>query len=1224
MRCPRRRRTAAALCLAAAALPHPASAVAAVDPQEALGTLHDAIPGDLGAALRAYLMAEARTAVGDHVGAAAGYREALRAAFAEPDAIGRDVALASILQLRRGLQIHPRAWTIPAVDPADRVPVPDPGWLPVVFEIHELRGDLRYIEADVEGARGAAAERGCLLEWIGIGPEGPTALDHWRRSAPPGWLLHPPAWGPPADHPARPERIWRPRVHVCNLTLGKQGESRPGVLRISTVVEAPEGMLAAALRVMTLNPFLVLVDGTEVVHVDRFREPAGAVNDFHLSMPPGRHRLDIQFASPSGRPTVSVAMLGIGADGKPVALPQSSDLSVETPPAFTGTARRIDPPAGEGWGALAAIDVAHISGRTETAARAVERLAASDFGRDNPLVLLRAARIVLSDPTLTQTEGRMRSAGYLDRLGPPAEGLVTPRLLRAGWALEDADLDDAIDILQEAAAAFPDEPEVLRRLARAFIDRGWVEEARRTIDSLGAVAEGSCLPEEMALALAYEVGRYEEIVRAADAVVACLPSSFAKLGALRMMQRWDEAIEEAERLAPLHSDPDHAEWTVLGLRLQRGDTDGMEEVLRARLARNPRDAAALAALADLLARDGRTGEAIRLHDELLARTGEAANAGALRTVSALLGVDPFSALRIDARQAIAAYEARRPPREPPSTQVLDQTVSRIFPDGSIRTVTHTVLKLSSQEAIDAHGQAGGGAGGGLVLARTIAPDGSITDAVGIARGAATSFPNLSPGCYVDMLSVRHAEAAPTLQGGTDHWRFYFRGQNEAMARSELVLVAPSDYPLDVSPRADPPDPVVAAAAGLSVRRWTAFDEPPIHPEPMAVSADAYVPSVRAARGFTWARSLASLADNLYAGEYLPIEAAQFARARCAGLRGRECARALYDWLLDTIEQGGFGDSLAATFQRKAGSRSRLMHAMLGAAGIDADLLLATSIDRDRTPSEIAEPSRYYHPVLFAAGTWFTVEHDEAPFGFLPPEIRGMPAVRLYPRVEGVHETILPDAAPGHDGLAATFDLDVDAATGEVKASGEMSLRGAPAADVREALLRRSPADRENDLTTAFVSPTFPGADVEEVSIDGLDDREAPLVIRFAARVPGFAARRGDRLILPPLVPQRLSGGYAPLPVVEHPALAFPPAAIDVRATIRAPGYAAGPHPGASVDRSGVRFSQAFERTDSGVSVRRNLSVSMARIEPPDYPAFADAIRRAESLWNVPLELRREP
>jgi len=61
--------------------------------------------------------------------------------------------------------------------------------------------------------------------------------------------------------------------------------------------------------------------------------------------------------------------------------------------------------------------------------------------------------------------------------------------------------------------------------------------------------------------------------------------------------------------------------------------------------------------------------------------------------------------------------------------------------------------------------------------------------------------------------------------------------------------------------------------------------------------------------------------------------------------------------------------------------------------------------------------------------------------------------------------------------------------------------------------------------------------------------------------------------------------------------------------------------GAGVDTAGVLFEQQSDDESDGGTLHRVLSIQRARLEPDEYPPFAQAVRRAENLWNMPIELR---
>jgi tetratricopeptide (TPR) repeat protein len=736
---------------------------------EAYEALLARLPAETEACLRTYARSRIAAGTGRQEESVLAVREALEQALAEPTELSRLVALAAIYQLRSVTGWAPRGWVEPATELLDRVPLRDAPWLVVRQQLLLLDAELKIDRVDRTGADAAAADRGCLLDWTGTGPEGPTGTWDWWRDPPDGHLLHPAAWGEAQNRPSRPERSWKPESYLCRLTLGLRDEHRPGVHRIAAVVDVPEGLRTAVLHVDAGDPFLVRIDGTVVARNDPARQATGNTFDWELAAPAGRHRLELQVGASWGRPMISVALLGLDADGRPVPLRASADLSIETPPAFLGTVRELRLPLSAEWPtALPILDLLEAQGREESAARLAELLADAPEAVDEPLLQLRAAFAALRDPMMALPEARRRATSRFDALGPLAEGLVAVHSTRALWALQDGDLDDAIELLRTALERFPGDPELLQQLQGAYSQRGWTEESRRTVEAIEAALPESCAVRRMRLSLAYDIGDSTEIDRALEEYVACKPTAFERMNRRELQWRWDEALAEIDRLEPIYDDPDAPELARAMLRLQQGNTEGLEALVRERLAEEPTNGGWVEMLAAVLLREGRTDEARTLWLEHADRTG---SSGALEQAAALDDIDPHASLFIPAALAIASYEAHRGEQEAPATQILDHTVSRVHDDGTITMLTHTILKLSSQEAIERYGQSGGG---GNLVSRTIAPDGSATNVLNIAEAGVGSFPNLTPGCYIETFATRVDEPSPLLQGGTDHWRFYFQ------------------------------------------------------------------------------------------------------------------------------------------------------------------------------------------------------------------------------------------------------------------------------------------------------------------------------------------------------------------------------------------------------------------------------------------------------------------
>ena len=76
-----------------------------------------------------------------------------------------------------------------------------------------------------------------------------------------------------------------------------------------------------------------------------------------------------------------------------------------------------------------------------------------------------------------------------------------------------------------------------------------------------------------------------------------------------------------------------------------------------------------------------------------------------------LGVPlPLDGFRVDGRAIIRAFEAAAARYTAPAVMVLDRAVMRIFPGGTVMTLTHQIVRVDSKDAVDKLGRGRGAAG----------------------------------------------------------------------------------------------------------------------------------------------------------------------------------------------------------------------------------------------------------------------------------------------------------------------------------------------------------------------------------------------------------------------------------------------------------------------------------------------------------------------------------
>ena len=125
--------------------------------------------------------------------------------------------------------------------------------------------------------------------------------------------------------------------------------------------------------------------------------------------------------------------------------------------------------------------------------------------------------------------------------------------------------------------------------------------------------------------------------------------------------------------------------------------DALAEMARL-VARDPNDPQRRLRLADAQAAAGQATAARETIAALLAARPEVPE---VHRAARALGVPlPLDGFRVDGRAIIRAFEAAAVRYTAPAVMVLDRAVMRIFPDGTVMTLTHQIVRVDSKDAVD--------------------------------------------------------------------------------------------------------------------------------------------------------------------------------------------------------------------------------------------------------------------------------------------------------------------------------------------------------------------------------------------------------------------------------------------------------------------------------------------------------------------------------------------
>lgn len=1159
-----------------------------------------------------------RSQRGDFEGALVEYLAAVRAARDGDDPLGPTVAEAvvpKILALRGDV----RDLDAPFRALVDEV-IERPGNLGAAARVALVENAVRWARerGDRELTARWVTAAGCATEWTVAGPFGPLPMLRFDDRFGPeetGALAAAYDLGPGRGT----QRTYAVRARGCAANLGR-GVTWTGVLYASTDLRL-ERETDAVIHVESPNAFAVLVDGVTVATVDPRSRAVGTVVNVPVHLVEGAHTLRVKVASSYHSPLVIAAVTD--REGRPVARFSPPSVSANpVPPAVS----EVTPSAADDAYSPEARPPAEPFARYLTAELAFSRkhpVAARELLRPlatapspTAVSLIAWGSVALADPFVPPAQARDRARHAFETAATLDEAAFYPRLQLARLLWDDERADEALAMLRETARRFEDNPEVTSELADRLMQRNWDGEARALLTRARERLPATCWPSRMLLSLAQR--RDDGVVEAtlADETHRCDALSDAAAATLSRLRRWGEAETEYLRLVADDPEGRGLRRSLVELARARGDHPEAARRALALLADMPEDDALRADLVDLLVARGDTPEARAVLDRELARSP--AELATLYRMRALLARrDDLEPWRLDGRRVLADFEASGREYDGAAVLVLDYTVRRAYADGSALELTHNVVRVQSQEAVEEYGEFSPPQGASLYRVRTLKADGRVLEPDVVAGKESLSLPDLRPGDAVEFEYVRALSPADLAPGGFLGERFYFRGFDVPYDRSEYVVVTPPAMDLVVDPRGPAPTHERTDRHGLVEHRWVARQSHRMTPEPRSITGREFIPSVAVGVSATWEHFVDALRERILDMDVADPESVRLAAEITRGARtATEKLHRVHAWVLDHIEQQGAGtpfDQSARMVASRQGHRTRVLRYLLGLVGVPCDIALVRQGSGDATPSALADDDTYQSIMLRVqteeGPRWVTAADHNAPVGYLPPALAGAEALML---TAGVPRVRLPALDLEQHGRTLTVQLALSS-DGSGRAVVEERLRGYAATGAREAVRSMDAANRERQFE-AYVGRMVAGASLEALDVSGVEDREADMVLRYTFRAPNMATPTGTQLAFEGLFQAEASRVYADTRERSVAMWNGDPvrATLDLTVTLPTGARVEELPPNAEGRAPGLGWSVRSERTREGFHLTRRVEIPTGRVTPADYGAFAEQARALDT------------
>jgi hypothetical protein len=655
---------------------------------------------------------------------------------------------------------------------------------------------------------------------------------------------------------------------------------------------------------------------------------------------------------------------------------------------------------------------------------------------------------------------------------------------------------------------------------------------------------------------------------------------------------------------------------IADVLMRSGDPSAAATQLEKALAKNPEDVAARFRIADHAYAKGDTTALRRaLAEALQAGAKGSVIREAVEIVEGATLLEPY---RKDGRKVIREFEAwekKGKHMDGNAARVLDYAAVWVHSDGSSEMLEHEILRMQSQEAIGKEAEQK--PPDGLVLRlRVIKPDGSVLEPEAVSGKPTLTMPHLEVGDY---LEIEHITATASEGGKGKRYRgphWFFREADKGYWRSEFVVVTPKDRPVEIETVGTVSPPKVAEQGTFVERRWRVDESPPAPEEPDAPSAREFLPSVRVGWGIDLENTLVRYVDA--ASEETPLDP----RLRRAALeivkgiapaRKDERTRAVYKFLAENVQDAQESDPRRVITGR-AGSRQAAFFYLMRLLGIRAELALVKSRIAMPPVGKMSEVEIYDNLVsrieAESGARWLTVRDKFAPFGYVPAELRGQPAIRL---VAGTPRDTTPELGAS-DGvlIEGKAYLKED---GSATVDLTQSYQGRMGIGLRAVFERVPEGQHKRLVETQMLASKLPGARLRELSIENREELAAPLVIRTKADVPSLARSVGQKLLLKSVFPMSIAQ-IASLAERQTPLLLGASTHVELKFQVIVPTTMRLPPslPGANL-RDGDRSVVVKDAVDgNAITLARIVDIPAGRVQPgAEYAKFVAFTQAADQV-----------
>ena len=813
----------------------------------------------------------------------------------------------------------------------------------------------------------------------------------------------------------------------------------------------------------------------------------------------------------------------------------------------------------------------------------------------------------------------------------------------AEFAFQDEKHTEGMLLLERALAAHPDDLETRLRLVDALLSKGWLEDAEREL-ALARERSPDLVP--VVLAEARLLARREQVPAARQAEERLWRLDGSQSWTLtRALERAQEAGDAARVQAALERLLALDVWgpeDVARRRIEAARALGAREAelagLRELVAVRPGDPEPRLALARRLVAEAEVAPAVReeavgLLDEVLASAPGHHEARRLRL--ALRG-EEGEGWWTEWEPDLERLQREAPGREHWSRSgtvcLFDQTVTRVWPDGSSEDVVHQVWKLlddSGKEKLGSQQKLGR-----LLRVRTIAPDGQTLEPIG--AGQTFEMPGLTPGALVE--HAWRAERTPAaVQYSNGPFYFMDPDLSEPFWLSRWVVWVHRDAPIDLVERNLERRGIsreVQERGEWRVHVYTARDQPRFERERGLPHRDELLPWLKVVER----RSLEELSElhraTARADRWLGPTVVRAAHEVCEGAASDlQRLERLWRFVQEHVTQPRGGRTASQVLAARGGSKLVLLSALLEAVDIPVEWAVAAVADEQLDWEAGVAPVDWSHPDPDDLRVWLLRVHPRgadpvwlypdthrlAPWRALPPELSGATAY-VCGQAGGTLEVL-----PLHE---VTSEVPVTTTRlvllpgGRAQVAVEQVIPSFGSYPLKERLAS-IPEQGLRQIFAGQANRLYPGARVLSRELPGLEEPGVPFGYRFTAEAEQVVRERGDgslelKLPLAPANLSRTVGAYRQR--LFDLVLKAGGGVRDLVEVDLGPYVCPRTPPSVALVTPEGQYSLQVSRHGHGLRIERLLLLRPGRVRAGDYARFREFLRQVDEAEQRALVL----